>query len=731
MFGVKKIMNNKGWVVSALTALVVIVGMLGLFIAQPRLLRQLDLKVYDALLPLHKNPEPSPVPVIVDIDEASLAAYGQWPWPRYLLADLLDKITNLGAASIGVDILLAEEDRSSPEQMRSYLKRDKGVKLDFKALPENLLDYDKLLAQSLRTSPVVLGAYADFSGPSTTPEKLPPSVGIVARGKPDAVSFETHILKAKNGTLPLEILVKEAPIGFINMSPDMDGLVRQVPLVLMLDNTAYPSLSLRTLMKALGTQRLTVFTGPDGLEALKVGDYTVPVTPQGSMFVPFQGPRKTYPYISAKDVLQNKVSGERLQGKVVFLGTSAPGLLDIRATPLDRFFPGVEVHAAAVDTILSENKLNVPPWAPGAQIIGIILFGLGAALAFAFARPQIYAPVAIILLGLAVYGTKHFFLQGLFLSPVYVLLTVATQGTALLFLRFLQEERQKLMIRNTFSRYVSPEVVKHLTKLRGDIFAGEERELSIIFTDIRGFTSISEKLSPQQVVDLLNRYFTPMTAIVRQEKGTLDKFIGDALMAFWNAPLEVDDHPARAVSAALGMQKRLHTLNDELQAEFGISLNMGVGVHTGNAYVGNMGSNDLVNYTLIGDSVNLAARLEGLCAQYGTPVVVSEKVREHCDDRFAFQFLDKLRVKGKQQPVKVYTPMTLEEWQEREEEMKAWQAACAHYTAGNFIEASNYFNTLCQRFPLMRLYAVYAERALTLQEQKLKGWDGVWNANKK
>ena len=727
----KGIAPSKGWIVPTLTALGIIVAMLALFIAQPRLLRQLDLKVYDTLLPLRKNPEPSPLPVIVDIDEASLAAYGQWPWARYLLADLLDKITKQGAAAIGVDILLAEVDRSSPQQIRNDLKRDKNVNLDFKALPEALLDYDKLLAQSLQTSPVVLGAYASFSGASMPPEKLPPSVTIVARGKADALSFETHMLKAKSATLPLEVLQQQAPIGIINMSPDMDGLVRQLPLVLWLGDTAYPALSLRTLMKAMGTERLTALSGPDGLEALRVGDYTIPVTPQGSMFIPFQGPRKTYPYISAKDVLQNNLPENLLQDRIVFLGTSAPGLLDIRATPLDRVFPGVEVHAAAIDAITSENNISVPPWSPGAQIIGIVLFGLGAALAFGFARPQIYAPVAIILIALAVYLSRYFFMQGLFLSPVYVLLTVAAQGTTLLFIRFLQEERQKLLIRNTFSRYVSPEVVKQVTKLSGDIFAGEERELSIIFTDIRRFTSISEGLSPQQVVDLLNRYFTPMTAIVRQEKGTLDKFIGDALMAFWNAPVEVPDHPARAVSAALAMQNRLQTMNDELETEFGIRLAMGVGVHTGNAYVGNMGSDDLVNYTLIGDSVNLAARLEGLCSQYGVGIVVSEQVQAHCNELFGFQFLDTLRVKGKQQPVKIYTPMQLEQWKARQEEMEKWQEAYNHYLAGDFASAAKSFNHLSQRFPSMHLYAMYAQRSCALQKQGLEQWDGIWNADKK
>ena len=253
----------------------------------------------------------------------------------------------------------------------------------------------------------------------------------------------------------------------------------------------------------------------------------------------------------------------------------------------------------------------------------------------------------------------------------------------------------------------------------------------IIFTDIRRFTSISEGLSPQQVVDLLNRYFTPMTAIVRQEKGTLDKFIGDALMAFWNAPVEVPDHPARAVSAALAMQNRLQTMNDELETEFGIRLAMGVGVHTGNAYVGNMGSDDLVNYTLIGDSVNLAARLEGLCSQYGVGIVVSEQVQAHCNELFGFQFLDTLRVKGKQQPVKIYTSMQFEEWQKRQEEMEKWEKAYKHYLDGDFITAAKSFNNLSQHFPSMYLYAAYAQRSLALQEQGVKQWDGIWNADKK
>jgi adenylate cyclase len=240
------------------------------------------------------------------------------------------------------------------------------------------------------------------------------------------------------------------------------------------------------------------------------------------MHIPFIGPRGTYPYVSAADVLRGNAPPEALRGRIAFVGTSAPGLLDIRAMPFDSVYPGVEIHAAVVDAILAGNAVSVPPWTPAAQALGILVSGLAAALAFGLARPLIYLPVAGALIAVAIALSRRLFAGGLFLSPLYVGLTVALMGACLIFLRFWQEERQKLILRNAFSRYVSPEIVKRITKLRGNLFAGEERDLSILFTDIRGFTSLSEKLSPRQIVLLLNRYFTPMTALVREHSGTMD-----------------------------------------------------------------------------------------------------------------------------------------------------------------------------------------------------------------
>jgi len=429
-------------------------------------------------------------------------------------------------------------------------------------------------------------------------------------------------------------------------------------LVVRIGEDIYPSFSVRALMLGLGLRNLTLESGPYGLEAVRLGSgHYVPVSPQGTLRIPFIGPRRTYPYYSAADVLAGRVPPEALEGRAVFVGASLPGLADIRATPYDSACPGVEVHAAVVDAILTGNAVRLPPWTPAAQAGLIAAAGFLATLVFGFARPRVYLPVAAALIGAIVQLARHLFGQGIFLSPLYGVLTVAALGAFLLLVRFWQEERQKRRLRGLFSRYVSPEVVSRVTRTAGDLMAGEERELTVMFTDIRNFTSMSERLKPQEVVTLLNRYFTPMTALVREYSGTLDKFIGDALMAYWNAPLDVPGHPLKAVEAALAMQEAMPALNEGLRADLGLEVSIGIGVHTGTAFVGNMGTADFLNYTLIGDNVNLASRLEGLCKQYGVGIVVSGETREACGGAFDFRRLDTIRVKGRDRPVTIYAPM--------------------------------------------------------------------------
>ncbi|SHN57337.1 CHASE2 domain-containing protein [Desulfovibrio litoralis] len=715
------------WVSIIFSGLAIIFILISLYISQVSLIRQFDFKVYDTLLPLAKREALTAVPVVIDIDEASLDAYGQWPWPRYLVSNLLIKLKEQGVSAIALDILFSEPDRSSPTSIKKYLKEHENLNLNLQGFPQAMLDYDQMLAKTLKDTPSVLGAYAHFE--KTKPSEaldMPGSVNLIIKGSQGAKEFESSVLNISSATLPLESFWNNAPIGFINVSPDSDGIVRRVPLLFKWNDEVYSSLSLRVLMLALGAKKLTVNMNPEGIESVRVGAYTIPLSPEGEFLLPFQGPHKTYTYISAKDVLQDKVDPTILKGAVAFVGTSAPGLLDIRATPFDTFYPGIEIHATLLDAVLAQKFIQDIPWVHVVQVLIIFISGIISIFIFGFARPYVYMLVGLFMAGSIVFISRYYFIQGYYLSPLYGLITIGSQGVFILFLRFWQAERQKAFLYNTFSRYVSPEIVKRITKLQGNIFAGEERNVTIMFTDIRRFTAMSESLKPEQVVNLLNRYFTPMTALVRENSGTLDKFIGDSLMCFWNAPVPVPYHAVKAVETAIKLHENLEKLNVELATDFGLTMSMGVGVHTGKVYVGNMGSADLLNYTIIGDNVNLASRIEGLCAIYQAGIVISSITKEECESHFGFQFLDVLRVKGKQQPIAVYIPMTLEEAKKREEELKTWDTAIDSYQKGNFEDALIDFEALREKFPTTYIYELYVERTKKLLANPPENWDGVW-----
>ncbi|MDR1471964.1 MAG: adenylate/guanylate cyclase domain-containing protein [Synergistaceae bacterium] len=699
-------------------------------VSRPATLTRLDFRIYDMLLPLRAASSPSDVPVIIDIDEASLSELGQWPWPRYLVADLVNALRDYGAAAIGIDIIFAESDNSSPSQVASYLRRDCGISVDFTGLPDQLRDYDALFADAAAKSPVVLGAYASSAAEAEAPDGAH-ALKIHLRERPGAIPYEPRLSSSNGAILPLPSLRANSAVGFINIDPDPDGIMRKIPLILRAGEYIYPSLALRALMTAAGTSDIMVTSGPDGLESVLMGRLGANVNPRGEMYIPFIGPSRTYPYYSAADVLKGKIPSDKLLDRIAFVGTSSAGLLDIRATPLDRVYPGVEVHAAVIDALLAGNSIVMPSWTADMQLAYIFMAGILSAALFAFASPVLYVPLAAGMAGTPICLARYLFTKGYFVSPMYAVLTVAMSGALTLVLRFWQENRQKKRIKATFSRYVSPRVANRVMLEKGDLLAGEERTLSIIFTDIRGFTSISERLTPRQTVNLLNRYFTPMTALVQESDGTLDKFIGDALMAFWNAPVETPDHASRALEAALSMGERLEALNAELKADFGLTLRMGAGIHTGTAYVGNMGSRDLVNYTLIGDNVNLASRLEGLCPEYGVPAVTSGGTMSEAGKSFAYQYLDTIRVKGKSEPIKIYAPMRSEEWRTRGEEFERWSSAVEIYLAGNFYEAQAAFNEMSRDYPERTLYGIFANRAMKLAQNPPQNWDGVWTMTRK
>lgn len=708
---------------------------LAVYLAQPELLLQLDRKWYDLYLKRTAHGDPVDGVVVLDIDESSLTRYGQWPWPRYRLALLMGRLAEAGASVMALDILLAEPDRTSPVLLGEALRQELGVNIRFEGLPSQLEDNDALLASVLRDIPAVLGCYFRFDRrESGFQQEMPPGPGIAERRRAGSPPVWARMPATSGVTLPLPVLSRAAPIGFFNMEIDADGLVRRAPLVLRAGEQVYASLALQALMVALGTKTLRLETGEDGLETIGIGPYRIRVAPDGSMALPYRGPGRTFPYLTAESILEGTFEPEQVRGKVVFVGTSAPGLRDIRSTPLDPYYPGVEVHATIVDAVLSNRQIVVPPWTPGLQILLMLFTGCVCTALFIWVRP-----IGSILAGLSLWIGLYqmgalLFDRGLFLSPLWISLTVIVVGGGIILFRFWWAERDKRLLRRVFSRYVSPEVVTRIVERGEGVLRGEEREVTVMFTDLRQFTTLSETLKPEDVVSLLNRYFTPMTILVRESEGTLDKFIGDALMAFWNAPLDIPDHPARAVRTILAMLEQLETLNSSLEADYGILLRMGAGLHTGSAYVGNMGSQELTSYTAIGDTVNLASRLEGLCSRFGVNTVLSETVALRCDPETALHRLVKLRVKGRAEPVTIFTALTPAEAERHAEEFSRYaetrdfyEKAVALHEKTQLRKAIGRFETLARMFPQRMLYHEYIAHGRELcRIPDGDPWDDVW-----
>lgn len=693
-----------------------------LYIFQSPLLQQVDLQIYDSLLRGSSYAPPSQHIAIIDIDEKSLEELGQWPWPRYRLAQLLDTLDKAGVASIGLDVLLAENDRTSPERIVEALENDFGLRVGFQGLPVGLQDNDAYLAEVLRRVPVVLGTKLEYREDAPAAEESPAhSLGIVETVQKGAPSPKETIFKARGLISPLPLFMRTAPLAIIDVAPDMDGVVRRIPVAARLDDVLYFSLSLRTLMQALGSTQIMLVGGEYGLEGIRLEglDAFIPTSPEGMLHIPFKGRAESYPYISAVDVIEKKVPQEALEGKIVFVGSSAAGLLDMRATPYSAVYPGVEVHATTVDAILHKEFIVTPSWTPAAQVGGIIVAGVLCLLLFTVTRVSIYLGTGLFMGAGTVFFSQWLWAQGLYFSPTYISLNIVLQALLLAVLRMWQSEHQKKYIQTIFGQYVAPEVVDTLVASGKNHFKGEECDVTIMFTDIRGFTAIADGLSPEEVVELLNAYFTPITALIRDARGTLDKFIGDALMAFWGAPMPVENHEQMAVATALQIGHALTDINKKLLERFDITLTMGIGLHSGSVYAGNMGSEELIEYTIIGDNVNIASRLEGLSGIYGLPLIASDALRQKCPDVGVFVHIDDVVLRGKTQAMPIYTILDVEEAERSRAELLRFEEARNAFLAQEGAKAKELFTALYTDFPTRAtLYELFIQR-LTSKEAKV------------
>jgi adenylate cyclase len=590
--------------------------------------------------------------VVIDIDEASLKRAGQWPWPRSELARIIDALGEAGAAAIALDFVFAEPDRTSLRQAAKALEKA-GAQV---SLPDGLPDNDEILAASFARNPAIAGFVLtnEFTG------RLPAAkTGFAFVGR----SPEEYLVSFDGAVTNLPVITEAAAAaGFFSFPPSVDGVVRMVPLVARGGSELYPSLSVEALRVAQGAGALVIrATGASGeadvgnpaMTALKIGDFEVPTGPAGEFRIYFSG-LPSVPIISAADLLEPDASSrlaDKIAGRIALIGSSAVGLRDIVATPLDAAVPGVLVHAEIIDQIFGGAFLTRPDWAPGAEYAAAVLFTLVLLAAVLSSGPLLGALAALATVALAVAVSWIAILKAqLMLDPILPSIAVLCVYSVVTAFILLLTDRERQFVRRAFAQYLAPSLVERLAENPGALsLGGETRELTILFSDIRGFTALSEELDPQEVARILNRFLTPMTNVLLESGATIDKYVGDAIMAFWNAPIATDDHARSACLAALRMQSALDALN---QRE-GLTLKMGVGLHTGPACVGNLGSEQRFSYSAIGDAVNVASRVEGLSKEYGLPVLMTENTASSVVG-LALLEVDIVRVVGRAQPLAIY-----------------------------------------------------------------------------
>ncbi len=634
----------------------------------PRLVNETKERAFDAYQRLSPRPV-ADLPVrIVDIDEASLAAFGQWPWPRTRLAALTRRLGELGAGVVAYDIVFSEPDRTTPGRLANELGTadlpDRDLTI---ALLNSLPDHDASFAQAMQATPTVLGFVATRAPNATRPTV---KAGLAVVGV-----TPTQVLPPFRGAVSNLPLLDQAAAGTgaINLSArDDSGVVRRLPMLMSDGKQVYPSLAIEALRVAQNQKGIVVRgtgasgdadTGRAALVDMRVGQFKLPLTRDGEVWVYYhrEQPDRT---VSVKDVLdpaKDAQMREQLEGMIVLVGTSASGLLDARATPLGQVVPGVTIHAQLIEQIISQDFLERPDWADGFEIVLTLLLGslVTALLLVAGARFSLIA-CGVVFLG-AIGGSwvafSHF---RLLIDPVYPSLATLATYVAVERVLHVASVREKTFVRQAFGQYLAPAL---LAKLEASTEAmrlgGEMRDLSVMFMDVRGFTPISETLSATELVDFINTLLSPLSDAIQDELGTIDKYIGDSIMAFWNAPVEVPDHAARACRAALKMRAVVERLNDADAFGFaarGLAdpvVRIGIGINTGTACVGNMGSAKRFNYSAMGDVVNVSARIESASKEFRSDILVSDDVARAAPG-LALLEAGEIMLKGKSKPTRLY-----------------------------------------------------------------------------
>lgn len=737
-----------------LLPLVVLAGAVVIRAQDPQLIQELRLKVFDgyqSIKPREFKPDETPAR-IVDIDEESLKRFGQWPWPRPLLATLVERLTQAGAALIVFDVVFAEPDRTSPTRLLQEWQSLGDAKsfAQLQVAGANLPDHDRLFADAIGRSAVILGFVALDQENDVKPRV---KYGMAHMGD-DPQQF---VPRFNGAAANLDILsIKALGQASFNSLPDTDNIVRRVPFFISLNGKMYPTLVPETLRVAQGASTYRVkssgasgeqaFGEQTGIVAVSIGDFEFPTDKQGALWL-YDSGHQPDRFLPVWKVMGQEFDPADVEGRVIFIGTSAEGLRDIRSSPLATAVPGVELHVQALEQVFSGQFLNRPDWADGVEIIGMLLLGLIIyfGVRSKYVGALLTAVVGGVASGSAVAGSWIAFSeQGLLLDPIYPIFAGLGVYMVTSLQAYMQTESEKKQIRGAFSQYMSPDMVKKLADNPELLqLGGEMRDMTLLFCDIRGFTTISEQFDAHALTGFINKFLTPMTDVIMAREGTIDKYMGDCIMAFWNAPLDDEHHANHGVESAVAMMVRLKDLNEEIKAEAEaenkrfIPINIGIGLNTGIVCVGNMGSDQRFDYSVLGDDVNLAARLEGQSKTYGVDIVIGENTLKQLTQKATLE-LDLIQVKGKTEPVRIHCVLGLQDYLESDAFKKLQTqhiAMLSAYTEQRWDDALGLLDAcrgLMGDKDLTVLYDLYEERVRDFMENPPgPDWDGVYVATSK
>lgn len=715
-----------------------LLALLTVRIWDPYPLETLRLKTFDLFQILRPRVPPDRLPVaIVDIDEPSLREYGQWPWPRTLIAELVRRIVSAHVVAIGFDAIFPEQDRTSPDQMAQLLGPEYAdIKERLITLPKN----EDALAAAMRGQHVVLGVAGHHRSIESGPSAPLPSLAIATIGGDPRPALASYPGLLRNRP---ELEREADGFGLLTIRPDRDGLIRRVPSLSIADGVLLPTLSLELIRVATGSPTLLVKRDAAGIRSIVIAGREIATDSEGQLW-PQLSPHHPPRFVSARDVLSANAPSERLTGKLVVIGSSASGLFDLRSTPLDRVTPGVEIHTQLIESMLSGALLYRPHHA-----IGIELFTTAAAALVVIVLVPLLGAMPTLLVGavfaIALLTTSWFLFvgSGTLLDVSFPLLSTLLVFALLAFANYYHEETRRAQIRAAFSQYVSPDLVKQLTREPDRlVLGGETRTMTVLFSDVRGFTAISElyRGDPQGLVTLMNGLLTPLTNAILERRGTIDKYMGDAILAFWNAPLDDADHACNGAKAALDMLEQLARFNADrnrrAQADGTpfIPINIGVGINTGHCVVGNFGSDLRFDYSILGDSVNLASRLEALSKTYGLSIILGSETARRVESQLAVVPIDYIRVKGKSEPEEIYallggnSDLTSAWFRVLVENIIALRGA---YASASWDEAREHLAS-CRAHDaenrLQGVLALYESRIASLAERNVTAdqWDGVY-----